>query len=393
MSKDVSMPIVLFIVALLAALTVAAPSRAADDPASAMTFTLWHSDEGLLFGEGSRDFIFAEGDFVADTADKFEQFLKDNPPNDVHAIVVLNSPGGLVSAGLALGRSIRKHGFWTQVGAALPYNMGVSPSVPKRLVPFLRKPAAPPFPGSCISSCSIAYLGGVYRFMDYGSEYGVHRFYSDETTPDTEAITQELVGEIVSYVAEMGVDPLWIAQMSKGGKTFAEVVHLSMDQMIKLRVVSPRWTTSSAIKVSDDGSYYLAFTTTDPWGTHEIAFGCYRPASGAPQLVATFHLDPGIRAKAEDVAKAVQKYVLQIDDYPIPLGTSVVLVGATADKGRLAATINFPLKWLTFPEITGSGHLGFLFVFDPNAKLPMRLLQFESNFDGAALTKFAAGCK
>src|SRR4029077_9708750 len=318
---------------------------------------------------------------------------KDNPPKDAHPIVVLNSPGGLVSAGLALGRSIRKHGFWTQVGAALPYNIGVSPSVPNRLIPYLRKPVAPPFPASCISSCSIAYLGGVYRFMDYGSDYGVHRFYSDQTTPDTEAITQELVGEILAYVAEMGVDPLWISVMSKGGKTFAEVVHMSMDQMIKLRVVSPRWATSSSIKLNDDGSSYLSFSTTDPWGSHEIGFGCYRPASGAAQLVATFHLDPGIRAKADDIAKTVQKYVLQIDDDAIPLDASIIMVNATSDNGRLAATIKFPAKWLTISDLVGSKHLGFLFVLDPNAQLPMRFLQFESDFDGAAVKKFAAGCK
>ena len=105
------MPIALFVAVLLAALTFTVPARADDDASKGMTFTLWHSDAGLAFGEGSRDFIFAEGDFVADTADKFEQFLKDNPPKDAHPIVVLNSPGGLVSAGLALGRSIRKHGF------------------------------------------------------------------------------------------------------------------------------------------------------------------------------------------------------------------------------------------------------------------------------------------
>ena len=394
--KDGFMPYILSVLAILVSLFFALPAWADNDPPD-MTFTLWHNDEGLVFGEGGRDFIFADGAFVADTAVKFEQFLKDHPPADVHATVVLNSPGGLVDTGLALGRSIRKHGFWTQVGAALPYDIGVSPSVPNRLIPYLHRPTAPPLPGSCISACSIAFLGGVYRFMDYGSEYGVHRFYSDSSTPDPntdmEAVTQELVGEIVSYVAEMGVDPLWISQMSKGGKTFQEVVHLSMDQMIKLRVVSPRWTTTSAIREGDDGSYYLAFTTADPWGVHEIDFGCYRPASGQPLLVATFHLDPGIRAKAEDVTKAVQKYVLQIDDDSIPLDASTILVPASAVSSKLVTTINFPSKWLSIPDLIGTKHMGFLFAFDPAAKLPMGMLQFESDFDGTQVKKIASGCK
>jgi hypothetical protein len=100
-------PIALSFVALLGALVFAAPAQADDDQSKGVIFTLRHNDHGLAFGEGDRDFILADDYFVADTADKFEQFLQHYPPSDVHAIAALNSPGPLVSSGLALGRSIR----------------------------------------------------------------------------------------------------------------------------------------------------------------------------------------------------------------------------------------------------------------------------------------------
>lgn len=40
-----------------------------------MTFTAWNSNLGQMFGEGSRDYIFADGYFCTDTDKKFEQFV------------------------------------------------------------------------------------------------------------------------------------------------------------------------------------------------------------------------------------------------------------------------------------------------------------------------------
>ena len=56
-------------------------------------------------------------------------------------------------------------------------------------------------------------------------------------------------------------------------------------------------------------------------------------------------------------------------------------------RERLVTTVTIPTKWLTLPDLVGSKHMGFLFIFDPDAKLPLRLLEFESDFDGSALQK------
>ncbi|HZT89732.1 MAG TPA: hypothetical protein VFA12_17320, partial [Stellaceae bacterium] len=99
--------IVLFAAAALFAVGAAGAALADDDEKDGMTFTLQHSDAAVALGEGSRDYIYAEGTIYADTPTKFEQFLKDHPPTSPNVIVVLNSPGGSVEGGLALGRAIR----------------------------------------------------------------------------------------------------------------------------------------------------------------------------------------------------------------------------------------------------------------------------------------------
>jgi hypothetical protein len=392
------MRIMLALAAAALALLAAAPARADDKCDDAMTFTLTHNADGEQYGEGSRDYIFADGAFCPDTADAFEQFLKQHPPTDPHAIVVLNSPGGDLDAGLALGRSIRKHGYWTDVGAASPLFIGVSPSVPKQVVPYLRRAATPPFGGSCISACTIAYLGGVFRFINYGSEYGVHQWWSDQPSSDPVKLqwnTQVTEGALVAYLKEMAIDPLWLTEMSKGGRDFAQVVHLSMQQMIALKVVTPRWTTTSGVNLGNDGTPYLAFGTVDPWGKQEIDFSCYRPSSGLGMVAATFHLDPGTRAKAEDIAPAVTKYAVEFDEGSVaPVPDNLVLVKAAALDGHVVTTLQFPQNWLSNSDMMGSSHIGFAVGgLSTTPKLPMHLLQFESDFDGAQLKKFAAGCK
>ena len=44
-----------------------------------MTFSAWTSSLGQSFGEGSREYIFADGYFCPDTDQKFQQFLTTEP--------------------------------------------------------------------------------------------------------------------------------------------------------------------------------------------------------------------------------------------------------------------------------------------------------------------------
>src|ERR1700687_5102957 len=87
---------------------------------------------------------------------------------------------------------IRSLHYWTEAGSQLPTDIGVSQSVPRHLIPYLHQAVKPPFPGACLNACALAYLGGEYRFMDYGSQYRVN--------PAAAAGS-----DVANYVSEMGV--------------------------------------------------------------------------------------------------------------------------------------------------------------------------------------------
>ena len=111
---------------------------------------------------------------------------------DGRIAIWLNSPGGNLFAGMQLGRVIRKRGASTYI-------------IDSRTL----------LPGECYSACSLAFLGGVYRFNDNGGRYGVHRtsLRGGPRTGDPD-LDQELSSAIRAYMREMGVDArlldLWV---------------------------------------------------------------------------------------------------------------------------------------------------------------------------------------
>jgi hypothetical protein len=61
-------------------------------------------------------------------------------------------------------------------------------------------------PGECYSACSLAFLGGVQRFIDNGARYGVHRAWLAGPTAGDRDLGQDLDGAVGAYIREMGVD-------------------------------------------------------------------------------------------------------------------------------------------------------------------------------------------
>jgi len=125
-------------------------------------------------------------------------------------LVVLHSPGGNVLAGLELGRLLRERGARTRV-ARTAWDGETDPSGTVRWEGLA--------PGECSSSCAYAFLGGVSRTVDEpDSRLGFHQFYEEpgsgsgvtahqsweRTDFDT---SQLLMGLLLEYVLEMGVDP------------------------------------------------------------------------------------------------------------------------------------------------------------------------------------------
>ena len=364
-----------------------------------MTFTAWTSTLGQTFGEGSREYIFADGFFCSDTDQKFQQFLAQNPPKAPYTIVVLNSGGGNLGAGLRMGRIIRQQKMWTQVGAQLPLMIPQNENIPAQTVPYLSELTSPPFAGECASACTFTFMGGVSRTIGYGSNYGVHQFESDAQTPNTDlqAATEVTSAQLVAYLNQMGISPNFMVDMVQ--KKGNDVTNLTMKELQQLNIVTPRWQSKWLITALNDNSgFYLNGTTTDRWGTHEIAFVCpakpnppAQPAQGTspPPMSAVFYLDLGSRAKAEDLAAAVQGYVLLQSGVFV---TSIIPAHQppAVYSNRLSVELTLPSGLLASLET--QPNIGIAFLVNPAAKLPMRLLKFESALDGALLKQYAATC-
>jgi len=174
---------------ILFALGLASAAMAACEPARApapMRF--------LVAENGAERWIAAEGLITDRTADEFQIFLgglEDGP-----STVILNSTGGRLAAGLALGRAIRDAGLATRVGDTRDCEGGAR----------LGR-------GLCASSCAYAFLGGVTRAVGAEGNVGFHGIFpaggQPAINPETLRIaTEEAQATLRDYVAEMGANPV-----------------------------------------------------------------------------------------------------------------------------------------------------------------------------------------
>jgi hypothetical protein len=166
--------------------------------------------------------IQADGEIVADTPAAFEAFYHSlkYPPDTVR----LNSFGGNLTAGVALGEKIRALGLSTEVGTT--------------------QGEADKAAGICASACAYAFLGGKARFLDENARLGFHRFYSPLAVDNAKAKlfsgedldnTQKLLAGLLLYTISMGVDARIIVLASAAGMD--EVFWVSKKDAQELRIV------------------------------------------------------------------------------------------------------------------------------------------------------------
>lgn len=119
----------------------------------------------------------SEGD-----ATRFSDYLEtlEALPSQVY----LNSPGGSVSDALTIGRALRARDMNTVMSAS----------------------------DICLSACPYILAAGVSRIADADAMIGVHQHYFGQNTVLPAFVAVEQIqrgqGEVMSYLQEMGVDPL-----------------------------------------------------------------------------------------------------------------------------------------------------------------------------------------
>lgn len=153
-------------------------------PAAAMTFSTTQAPGACR----ARACVLAVGDIDADTGKAFADFVRRNRIA-AGSTVVLQSEGGNLLGGLALGTAIRTAALSTSVeqfdAKAGEFRPG----------------------GFCASACTYAFVGGLHRSVGAGSRLGVHQVAGPPEKPWALSATdsQWMMSLVATHLSRMGV--------------------------------------------------------------------------------------------------------------------------------------------------------------------------------------------
>jgi hypothetical protein len=154
-------------------------------------------------GKCCNNWIQATGEITGDTPRDLEAFLSSSV--SMPKVVRLNSEGGSLRGGVMLGELFRARGFATEVGSSkLDSDVPIADS----------KNVYIKTPGSCSSSCAMAFLGGVERTLDPDSSLAFHVVANRDVSEDD---LRELTTLESLYLLEMGVDTRLIHLLIEAG--------------------------------------------------------------------------------------------------------------------------------------------------------------------------------
>lgn len=169
--------------------------------------------------------ISATGTIDKNSSTKLQKLLNSKwlLESKLKAVVVFDSPGGILSESLKVGRLIRSKGHHTSVGRFV----WAGPDK----VTFTS--------GRCFSACAYAFLGGASRGLSGGSALGVHQFFSKDDFVNPLAKTrmklerfvdQYVMSKLGRYVEDMGVSARFLEAASK---TFPTKMHVLTKQELE----------------------------------------------------------------------------------------------------------------------------------------------------------------
>ncbi|RDI99015.1 hypothetical protein DVT68_11020 [Dyella solisilvae] len=234
--------------------------------------------------------IYLYGPIDADAANRFDALLKSGKirrGSDIY----LNSPGGDMAAGLALGRLFRSYSLGTHLG------------VPRRTS---RMPAMPRA-AQCANACAYAYLGGLYRWAPSGNDrLGVPPHDAAAATGPGSVTPTELT----SYLKDMDIraDLLAPPPTAPG----EEVAWLDSERVLATGLANNGYlaTTATYRPMAAETSLLLSQMSRD--GEHRITLLC-RPEG----MTLTAQYVIGTERSRKIAARVTRSY-FEIDQQPTP---------------------------------------------------------------------------
>ena len=224
-----------------ALLTLAASSSAAE-----MSVWVEKPDWYKVLNGNSSWYIVLDGEIDVGAAGRVAAALRSAGADGA------NSPGGNLLEGIRIGRLIRKANANTYIGTLARDTKNS----------FAGKPGLRRVPGYCYSACSLAFLGGVYRYATDGDEYGVHRFSSNASPTSSDLDTGQIVAAAIgAYIREMDVDPALFTLMVEQGKHNIRLI--STPELVRLNVANNgRQKAEWSLEVVEGGQYLRGVQNT-----------------------------------------------------------------------------------------------------------------------------------
>lgn len=287
---------------------------------------------------GSGVSVYVDGELDGNETQRLEALITDGtvPP---YSTVYFNSPGGSLFGGMELARTIRKNGF----------NTGVSK----------RDEAGEMVSGGaiCMSACSLAFLGGVFRYFQDDDSFGVHRFYNTEPTEDEGEIAQIASAAIISFLAEMDVSPEIFVEMTKASSQSMQMLDLS--QMLRLGIANngigpTHWSVTATDPVNGASTLYLKGERSTSFGINKMLFFCSPNGSG---IFTHVIFDP--QGRTEE-ARSMRAISLEVDGERYP-ATDFLVGDPQIVNGWLNATFHLPARF--WAAIKGGDQVGMQFQF------------------------------
>ncbi len=195
--------------------------------------------------------LYLSGDIDAKAGERLEDYILHNKV-PARSWAILNSPGGSVVGGMELGRVIRKYQLRTDVAArkansssTFDYDVG-----------------------ACYSSCTLAYVGGYFRFLHTGSHFGIHRFAFTSPQANGTDLAQVTSALIVEYLRSMDIDPDLFTLSTTAGPD--QIYEPSREKLTTLNVVTdgfnkPKWSIES-----NNGLLYLKGERDTEYGINKF---------------------------------------------------------------------------------------------------------------------------
>jgi hypothetical protein len=213
------------------------------------------NDDRMTLAVAGAPQIYLSGAIDADAPRRVEALIRSwkiPPRSDVY----LDSPGGDVNAGIALGRLFRTSSMTTHLGT--PRRRQHSPSIPA--------------PALCLDACAFAYFGGLYRWAPTGRDrIGLHGLSAMKTNSTGGDPAQRAAG-VASYLKDMGIDAATLAPTpTASGDAMA---WLSAEPMLSAGLANNGRLPLTATYQLSPGSAYLALNQIVRNGVYRMTIMC-----------------------------------------------------------------------------------------------------------------------